>query len=230
VGAGAVPLEPEHRRRPPIPIVPVDAGAAARAAARGLGPAAVWLAGVSGADPPSLHTRAVRGEDVRMSPAVRAGDPAAGPAMSVVETALAVDAGRDLAAAAAREGATVLVASGAGARAALMAAALTGVDAAGAAAPALAAHAGELDGPLRTLRRLGDGPLAALTGAALGAGEHGLGFACEGAGALAAAAIAAGIEPDLRARLIAVGDTGGPAGKALLAHLGVPRVAALGEP
>ena len=196
----------EHRRRPPIPIVPIDAAAASRAAALGLGPAAVWLAGVCG-DPGALRIHEIDAADLVTDPPVRAGDPAAGPAMSVGETALAVDAGRDLAARAAAAGATVLLAdldAGDG-RVALIAAAL--------------AEDGE-NRPLRALRRLGDGPIAVLCGAALGAGEHGLGFAARGPGALAAAAVAAGIERDLLPRVLALGDGGGETGRALIAHLG----------
>ena len=58
-------------------------------------------------------------------------------------------------------------------------------------------------GPLHALRRLGGGEIAVLCGLALGAGEHGLGYVCDGLIATAAAAVAAGIEPDLRPRLLA---------------------------
>ena len=42
-----------------------------------------------------------------------------------------------------------------------------------------------------------------LTGLALGAGEHGLGYICDGLIATAAAAVAATLEPDLKPRLLA---------------------------
>jgi nicotinate-nucleotide--dimethylbenzimidazole phosphoribosyltransferase len=81
-------------------------------------------------------------------------------------------------------------------------------------------------GPLGALRRLGDATPAVLCGVALGAGEHGLGCVCDGLAALAGAAVAAGIEPDLRPRLIAVRAPGDPAHAALLAHLGLGAIEA----
>jgi NaMN:DMB phosphoribosyltransferase len=192
--------------------VPVDAAAAADAEARGLGPAAVWLTAV-GADPNAARVYEVEAADLGTEPPIRAADPALGPAMSVGETALGVDAGRELAGRARAAGATVILAAlDGGERPALIAAAL--------------AETGE-PRPLRALRRLGDGPIAVLCGAALGAGEHGLGFAATGAAALAGAAVAAGIEPDLRARLIAVGDVADDAARMLVAHLGVLVVGSL---
>jgi NaMN:DMB phosphoribosyltransferase len=83
-------------------------------------------------------------------------------------------------------------------------------------AEGLAAPAGH--GPLGALRRLGDAPIAVLCGVALGAGERGLGCVCHGPAALAGAAVAAGIEPDLRERLLAAGV---PEDDALVARLGV---------
>jgi nicotinate-nucleotide--dimethylbenzimidazole phosphoribosyltransferase len=77
------------------------------------------------------------------------------------------------------------------------------------------------NGPLGALRRLGDATTAVLCGVALGAGEHGLGCVCDGLAALAGAAVAAGIEPDLRPRLIAVRAPGDPAHEGLAAHLGL---------
>ena len=72
------PLDPiggaEHQRRPPIPIVPVDRAAAAAATARGLDPAAAWLAAVSG-DPARLRVRALDGGAVAASLAIPARDP-----------------------------------------------------------------------------------------------------------------------------------------------------------
>jgi hypothetical protein len=52
-------------------------------------------------------------------------------------------------------------------------------------------------------------------------GEHGLGFVADDAAAVAGAAIAAGVEPDLRPRLRAGREPGGAAHAALLAHLGI---------
>jgi NaMN:DMB phosphoribosyltransferase len=86
---------------------------------------------------------------------------------------------------------------------------------AGALAEGLAAHGD--NGPLGALRRLGDAPIAVLCGIALGAGERGLGCVCHGPAAVAGAAVAAGIEPDLRERLLAAGV---PADDALVARLG----------
>jgi nicotinate-nucleotide--dimethylbenzimidazole phosphoribosyltransferase len=60
-----------------------------------------------------------------------------------------------------------------------------------------------------------------LCGLALGAGEHGLAYVCDGLIATAAAAVAAGIEPDLRPRLIAVRRPDDPAHEALVAHLAI---------
>jgi NaMN:DMB phosphoribosyltransferase len=131
--------------------------------------------------------------------------------MSVGEVALAVDAGREIAARAAADGLQLLVATAPADRddtaARAVAAALTG---------------GSEHGPLGVLRRLGDATTAVLCGVALGAGEHGLGCVCDGLAALAGAAVAAGIEPDLRARLAAAPAT---ASAPLAAHLGVPVVA-----
>jgi nicotinate-nucleotide--dimethylbenzimidazole phosphoribosyltransferase len=45
---------------------------------------------------------------------------------------------------------------------------------------ALRVHGPAIDGPLDALRRLGGGELAVLCGLALGAGEHGLGYVCDG--------------------------------------------------
>ena len=57
--------------------------------------------------------------------------------------------------------------------------------------------------PLDALAALGGGEIAVLTGLALGAGEHGLGYVCDGLIATAAAAIAASLDPDLKPRLLA---------------------------
>ena len=194
MGAGPLPVD-EHRRRPPIPIVPVDSRARADALARGADEYEAWMASV---------TRSSR-------VLVVAGAPPGGlrdaPGMSVGEVALAVDTGREIAARAAADGVGVLVARAAAGR---------DDDAARAVAEALAG--GSEHGPLGTLRRLGDATTAVLCGVALGAGEHGLGCVCDGIAALAGAAVAAGIEPDLRARLIAVPA---PETAGLAARLGI---------
>jgi nicotinate-nucleotide--dimethylbenzimidazole phosphoribosyltransferase len=208
-------------------------------------------------------------------------DVAVEPALSVGEVAAAVDCGRDLAAAAARDGVTVLaggaIGPGATTAATCLAAALTGADPAalavggagqdGAArgrerepegaiaaaagldcsarergrasaaadglggpaqereraivAAAVARHAPQARGPLGLLRRLGGGDLCVLCGLALGAGEHGLGFVCDGPAATAAAAVAVAVEPDLRGRLLAADRSGEPGHAALLEHLGL---------
>ena len=176
-------------------------------------------------------------------------DLAAGPALSVGEVAAAVDCGRELAAAAARDGAAVLVGgdlgTGAATGAACLAAALTGRPAEalvgapsadpgalgrerGRAAAAVAHHVPAARGPLGLLRRLGGGEAAVLCGLALGAGEHGLGFVCDGLVATAAAAVAAAVEPELRPRLLAGDRAPGAAHAALLEHLGLDPVLALG--
>jgi hypothetical protein len=195
VGAGALPVD-AHRRRPPIPIVPVDARARDAARAAGAGAAAVWLASVSGgAAAPQVRIVATAEADVLRTALA---PPPTARVMTVGEVALAVDTGRDLAARAAAGGAHVVVATASDAAASdaaarALAAALTG------AAP------GD-HGPLGALRRLGDAPIAVLCGLALGAGERGLGCVCHGRPAIAGAAVAAGIEPDLRPRLLAAGD------------------------
>ena len=207
MGAGALPVD-EHRRRPPIPIVPVDARARADALARGADEYGAWLAAVTRA--PSVRAIDTADLDVLRTTLAARRD---APGMSVGEVALAVDTGRALAARAAADGAGVVVARAPAGRddtaAKALAASLTGPT-------EPVAH-----GPLRALRRLGDATTAVLCGVALGAGEHGLGCVCDGLAALAGAAVAAGIEPDLRPRLIAVRAPGDPAHAALLAHLGL---------
>jgi nicotinate-nucleotide--dimethylbenzimidazole phosphoribosyltransferase len=89
-------------------------------------------------------------------------------------------------------------------------------------------HKGESKGPLEALRRLGGGELAVLTGLALGAGEQGLGYVCDGVIATAAAAIAAACDPELRPRLIAGHRSPEPAHQLLLDHLGLEPVLDLG--
>jgi nicotinate-nucleotide--dimethylbenzimidazole phosphoribosyltransferase len=219
VGAGAPPVD-EHRRRPPIPIVPVDARARADAVARGRSEVAVWLAGVSGgARAPRVRVTDIAGLEALWTTLAPRGDGVS--IMSVGEVALAVDTGRDVAARAASDGVHVLVAaepddaSDAAARA--LAAVLTGV-----ADPV--AH-----GPLGALRRLGDPTIAVLCGVALGAGERGLGCVCDGLAATAGAAVAAAIEPDLRPRLIGGARPRDPEHAALAAHLDLAAVLDAGE-
>jgi nicotinate-nucleotide--dimethylbenzimidazole phosphoribosyltransferase len=168
------------------------------------------------------------------------------PALSVGEVAAAVDAGRELAARAAADGVTVLAGGEMGIAnttpATCLAAVLTGRDVGSLVGPgtgldatgvarkravcerALGLHADAARGPLHALRRLGGGEIAVLCGLALGAGEHGLGYVCDGLIATAAAAVAAGIEPDLRPRLLAGHRSPEPAHRALLEHLGLEPV------
>jgi nicotinate-nucleotide--dimethylbenzimidazole phosphoribosyltransferase len=93
---------------------------------------------------------------------------------------------------------------------------------------ALALHGDDIDSPLEALRRLGGGELAVLAGLALGAGEQGLGYVCDGVIATAAAAIAAACDPELRPRLIAGHRSPEPAHQLLLDHLGLEPVLDLG--
>jgi NaMN:DMB phosphoribosyltransferase len=220
VGAGPLPVD-AHRRRPPIPIVPVDARARDAAAARGADAATVWLAAVTGgdgagADPPRLRVVDAGTIEVLATTLAPFRD-AAG--MDVAHLALAVDAGRAIAARAAADGVTVLVAGAPPGR----------DDTAGRALAAVLTGAADPvpNGALGALRRRGDATAAVLCGVALGAGEHGLGCVCDGLAALAGAAVAAGIEPDLRPRLIAGRPSTDPAYAALAAHLGVADGAAL---
>lgn len=103
----------------------------------------------------------------------------------------------------------------------------TGIDDAGlqrkreAVTRALALHGPHIDGPREALRRLGGGELAVLCGLALGAGEHGLGFVCDGVIATAAVAVAAAWAPALTPRLVAGHRSPEPAHGALLEHLGL---------
>ena len=171
-------------------------------------------------------------------------EPATEPALTSGEVALAVDTGRDLAARAARDGITVVAGGAPGSAATTsatcLAAALTGHDSAAVTGPgadraavarALALHGPELGapaGPLRALRRLGCGEIAVLCGLALGAGEHGLGYVCDGLATTAAAAVAVAVEPALRPRLLAAHRSPEPAHAALLDHLGLEPVLDLG--
>jgi nicotinate-nucleotide--dimethylbenzimidazole phosphoribosyltransferase len=86
---------------------------------------------------------------------------------------------------------------------------------------ALALHGPHVRGPLDALRRLGGGELAVICGLALGAGEQGVGFICDGLIATVAVAVAVAIAPDLRPRIIAGHRSPEPAHGALLADLGL---------
>lgn len=175
---------------------------------------------------------------------------AIGPALTSAEVAACVDCGRELAAEAALDGVTVLVGGEMGigntTPATCLAAALTGRDGAGLVGPgtgldadglarkrevvarALALHAPHAHGPLGWLRRVGGGEIAVLCGLALGAGEHGLAYVCDGVIATAAAAVAVAVAPDLRPRLLAGHLSPEPAHAVLLEHLGLDPVLDLG--
>jgi nicotinate-nucleotide--dimethylbenzimidazole phosphoribosyltransferase len=168
------------------------------------------------------------------------------PALTTGEVAAAVDCGRELARAAAEDGITVLAGGEMGIGNTTPATALacwltggapheltgpgTGLDPGGVARKAevieraLALHRDDIRGPLGALRRLGGGEICVLVGVALGAGEHGLGFVCDGVIATSAAAIAAAVEPELLPRLIAGHRSPEPAHSAMLAHLGLEPV------
>jgi nicotinate-nucleotide--dimethylbenzimidazole phosphoribosyltransferase len=160
------------------------------------------------------------------------------PALSPRALAAAVAAGRDLAAEAAARGANVLVGGEMGIAnttpATCLAAWLTGrppaalcgrgtgIDDAALGRKvavverALALHGPAIDGPREALRRLGGGEIAVLCGLALGAGEHGLGYVCDGLIATAAAGIAVALAPALAARMLAGHRSPEPAHGALL--------------
>jgi len=161
------------------------------------------------------------------------------PALSDRDVERAVDAGRSLAANAADDGVTVLVGGEMGIGNTTPATCLacwlthgapaelagpgTGLDAEGVrhkaavVERALALH--QPTDPFDALARLGGGEIAVLTGLALGAGEHGLGYVCDGLIATAGAAIATAIAPDLQPRLLAGHRSPEPAHTRLLAHL-----------
>jgi nicotinate-nucleotide--dimethylbenzimidazole phosphoribosyltransferase len=164
--------------------------------------------------------------------------------------ARAIAAGRELAAQAAGTGATVLVGGELGIANTTPATALacrltrrrpealagpgTGLDLAGVRRKAavieraLALHGPHIDGPGEALRRLGGGEIAVLAGLALGAGEQGLGYVCDGLIATAAAAVAVAMEPALGPRLLAGHRSAEGAHTALLEHLGLDPVLDLG--
>ena len=159
-------------------MVPLDERAAQAVRARGGSELAAWLAAVGGG-----------GGELRVR-VVDVDEPAGTGLLTTPEVAAAVDRGRDAAGAAAREGVSVLAARGADGEAAALARWLSGE----------AADTG-IRGPLGALRRLGTPGLCVLTGLALGAGEHGLGYVCDGLAATAAAAVAVAAQPDAAARV-----------------------------
>ena len=172
------------------------------------------------------------------------------PALDHAQLDLALTAGRRLASEAAASGANVVVGGDMGIAnttpATCLAAWLTGrpaaqlcgrgtgIDDAGLARKravierALALHAPHIDGPRDALRRLGGGELAVLCGLVLGAGEHGLGYVCDGIVATAAAAIAATWEPSVTPRLLAGHRSPEPAHAVLLERFGLQPVLDLG--
>jgi nicotinate-nucleotide--dimethylbenzimidazole phosphoribosyltransferase len=170
---------------------------------------------------------------------------ATAPALSREDVVRAVATGRDLARTAAADGITLLIGGEMGIGNTTPATCLacwltqgdpaeltgpgTGLDAqgirhkAGVVERALALHAGTTD-PLDALARFGGGEIAVLCGLALGAGEHGLGYVCDGVIATAGAALAAELAPPLRERLIAGHRSPEPAHAALLQRLGLTPV------
>jgi nicotinate-nucleotide--dimethylbenzimidazole phosphoribosyltransferase len=216
--------------------------AAVSALARAAGAEVVLVdAGVRGA---GTHEGVVR---VGIGPS---SDLSVEPALTVAEVAAAVDCGRELARAARADGVTVIAGGEMGIGNTTPATALacwltggapseltgpgTGLDAEGVArkaavvARALETHREDIRGPLGALRRLGGGEICVLAGVALGAGEQGLGYVCDGVISTAAAAVAAAIEPDLLPRLLAGHRSPEPAHGALLEHLGLEPVLDLG--
>lgn len=167
-------------------------------------------------------------------------------ALAEDEVDRAIAAGRRMAAQAARDGMTVLVGGDLGIGNTTPSTALacwvtgrapetmagpgTGLDAEGVARKAkvlrraLDLHGPEIDGPLEALRRLGGGEIAVLCGLALGAGEQGLGFVCDGVISTGAAALAVAMAPDLAPRLLAGHRSAEGAHTALLEHLGLDPV------
>ncbi|MGI8511616.1 MAG: nicotinate-nucleotide--dimethylbenzimidazole phosphoribosyltransferase [Solirubrobacteraceae bacterium] len=178
------------------------------------------------------------------------GNLAAEPALTEADAERALAAGRELAAQAARDDMTLLVGGELGIGNTTPATALacwltgrspetmagpgTGLDAEGVQRKAevvrrgLELHAPVIDGPREALRRLGGGEIAVLCGLALGAGEHGLGYVCDGVIATAAAAVAAAMAPELVPRLLAGHRSAEGAHSALLEHLGLDPVLDLG--
>jgi nicotinate-nucleotide--dimethylbenzimidazole phosphoribosyltransferase len=175
-------------------------------------------------------------------------NPAVEPALTGVQLDVAIETGRAVAADAARRGVNVLVGGDMGIANTTPATALaawltggepsdlcgrgTGIDDAGldrkrsVVTRALALH--RPAGPLDALRCLGGGELAVLCGLALGAGERGVAYLCDGLIATAAAAVAATFVPELKARLLAGHRSPEPAHAVLLEHLGLDPVLDLG--
>jgi nicotinate-nucleotide--dimethylbenzimidazole phosphoribosyltransferase len=161
------------------------------------------------------------------------------PALRREDVLRAIDTGRELAQTAARDGITILIGGEMGIGNTTPATALachltgrdpheltgpgTGLDAEGVARKAdvirraLTRHTPA--DPVDALASFGGGEIAVLTGLALGAGEHGLGFVTDGVIATAGAAVAATIEPALTPRLQAGHRSPEPAHAALLTHL-----------
>jgi nicotinate-nucleotide--dimethylbenzimidazole phosphoribosyltransferase len=161
------------------------------------------------------------------------------PALSLDDARHAIKVGRKLAAAARHDGVNLLVGGEMGIGNTTPATALacwltgsqpedvagpgTGLDDAGVARKAAVVRRAlerPVDGPLEALANYGGGEIAVLTGLALGAGEHGIGYVCDGLIATAAAAIATAIEPDLDPWLIAGHRSPEPAHPRLLGVLG----------
>ncbi len=63
MGAGPEPLTDPHRRRPPIPIAPVDTRARDAALAGGASPTEAWLAAVTGSTAPPVRSGREEGEN-----------------------------------------------------------------------------------------------------------------------------------------------------------------------
>ncbi|MGI8846321.1 MAG: nicotinate-nucleotide--dimethylbenzimidazole phosphoribosyltransferase [Thermoleophilaceae bacterium] len=172
------------------------------------------------------------------------------PALAEAEVEQALHAGRELARRAAAEGCTILVGGELGIANTTPSTALacwltgrapdalagpgTGLDAEGVQRKAdvvrraLELHVRHIAGPGEALRRLGGGEIAVLCGLALGAGEQGLGYVCDGVIATAAAALAVAMAPELLPRLIAGHRSAEGAHTALLEHLALEPVLDLG--
>ena len=101
----------------------------------------------------------------------------------------------------------------------------TGLDAKGVAhkadvvRTALARH--RTEDPIDALAHFGGGEIAVLVGLALGAGEYGLGYVCDGVIATSAAALAAALAPGLEQRFVAGHRSPEPAHPRLLGLLGL---------
>lgn len=200
--------------------------------------ARVTVADAGVASPPRLPHRDVI--DIGLGPSANL---AREPALTEDEVKIAIDAGRSIAADASARGVNLLIGGDMGianttpstclaawltaAPAAALCGRGTGIDNEALARKravveaALALHGPHLHGPLDALRRLGGGELAVICGLALGAGEQGLGFICDGLIATAAVAVAVAIAPELRPRIIAGHRSPEPAHGALLADLGL---------